>query len=56
MTGPLTIPNAGGWNTFQTVTKTGMSLSVGPKVMRIVVDSNSPGAGEAGSFNTVRIQ
>jgi hypothetical protein len=55
VTGPLTFPTTGGWNTFQTVTKTGVSLSAGKKVMRLVVDSDG-GRLEAGSFDTVTVQ
>lgn len=56
VTGPLTFPETGGWYLFQTLTKPGVTLSAGPKTMRIVVDSNPPGGGHAGSFNSVRIQ
>lgn len=56
VTGPLTFPDTGGMGTFQTVTKAGVSLSAGPKTMRIVVDSQLSDAGYAGSFNSVRIQ
>lgn len=55
VTGPLTVPTTGGWNVFQTVTKTGVSLTAGRKVMRIVID-DSAGAYDAGSFDTISIQ
>jgi hypothetical protein len=55
VTGPLTFPATGAWNVFQTVTKTGVSLSAGKKVMRIVVDSDG-GHSDAGSFDTITIQ
>jgi predicted Rdx family selenoprotein len=41
-TGPLTIPNSGGWQQWQTVTKTGVSLSAGVQVLRVVLDRNGP--------------
>ncbi len=34
-TGTLTVPNTGGWQNWQTITKTGVSLSAGQQVMRI---------------------
>ncbi|HSK79042.1 MAG TPA: carbohydrate-binding protein [Thermoanaerobaculia bacterium] len=55
VTGPLTFPTTGGWNVFQTITKTGVSLSAGKKVMRIVIDSDA-GRTDAGSFDTITIQ
>ena len=55
VTGPLTFPATGDWNLFQTVTKTGVSLSAGKKMMRIVVDSDG-GRADAGSFDTITIQ
>jgi hypothetical protein len=42
-TGSVTVPNTGGWQTWQTVTKTGLSLSAGPQVLRLVA--------EGGGFN-----
>jgi len=54
VTGPLTFPNTGGWNAFQTVTKTGVSLAGGRKVMRLVVDS-SAGAVDPGTFDTITV-
>jgi len=57
VTGPLTIPNTGSWSTFQTVTKTGVGLSSGQKVMRVVIGGSSPADGGFGvSLNTVKLQ
>lgn len=55
VTGPMTIPDTGGWSNFQTVTKSGVSLSAGSKVMRIVVDQVSDAGMSAGSFNRVTL-
>ena len=55
VTGPLTFPATGSWGVFQTVTKTGVSLSAGRKVMRIVVDSDG-GHFDPGSFYTITVQ
>jgi hypothetical protein len=57
VTGPLTVPNTGNWSVFQTVTKTGVSLSSGQKVMRVVIDGTTPDNGAAGvSINTIKLQ
>jgi hypothetical protein len=57
-TGPLTVPNTGGWQTYQTVTTTGVSLTAGQHVMRLVMDANGAalpdGASFVGNFNYVR--
>src|SRR5204863_339320 len=50
VTGPLVIPNTGGWQTWTTVTKTGVSLAAGTQVLRLVVDSSGP-ANIIGNFN-----
>jgi hypothetical protein len=39
-TGPLTVPNTGGWQTWTTVRRAGVSLSAGPQVWRLVMDTN----------------
>jgi hypothetical protein len=41
-TGPVTIPNTGGWQQWQTLTKTGVSLNAGVQVLRVVLDTNGP--------------
>jgi Carbohydrate binding module (family 6) len=55
VTGPLTIPTTGDWNVFQTVTRTGVRLSAGRQVMRIVMDNGATNWTE-GTFDTVTIQ
>lgn len=53
-TGRLTVPNTGGWQTWTTIRKSGVSLNAGPQVWRIVMDTN--GATTAvGNFNYVRV-
>ncbi|RPI00456.1 MAG: carbohydrate-binding protein [Calditrichaeota bacterium] len=42
-TGTMTVPQTGGWQTWTTVTKTGVSLAAGQQVMRVAMD--------AGNFN-----
>jgi hypothetical protein len=51
-TGPLTVPDTGGWQTWQTITKTGVSLAAGPQVLRLVMDSNGA-PGMTGNFNWI---
>jgi Carbohydrate binding module (family 6) len=56
VTGPLTFPNTGSWATFQPVTKTGINLSAGQKVMRLVIDdTNNRGSIELGSINSISL-
>jgi hypothetical protein len=55
VTGPMTVPLTNSWAEFQTVMKTGVILSAGRKVMRIVID-DSDGALDAGTFDTLTVQ
>jgi hypothetical protein len=52
-TGAMTVPNTGGWQTFTTVTRTGVSLAAGPQVLRLVMDTVGP-SGAVGNFNWFR--
>ena len=47
ISGTLTVPNTGAWQTWQTVTATTPSLTTGQKVLRIVMD--------AGDFNINKV-
>ena len=40
VTGPMTAPNTGGWQVWQTITKTGVTLAAGQHVVRVVMDAN----------------
>jgi hypothetical protein len=53
VTGSLAIPNTGGWQTWQTVTRSGVSLTAGPHLMRVVFDVAGP-LGFVGNINYVR--
>lgn len=55
VTGPLILPNTGSWNVYTTVTKTGVSLKAGRRVLRLVVD-NDLGHSDAGTFDTITVQ
>ena len=49
-TGPMTVPNTGGWQTWQTITKTGIALNAGQQTITIVMDANGA-TGSIGNFN-----
>lgn len=53
VTGPIAIPNTGAWQTWTTVSKTGVSLAGGAQVLRIVIDA--PVSGTVGNFNWLRV-
>ncbi len=53
VTGAMTIPNTGGWQTWTTIKKTGVSLAAGTQVWRIVFDTNGP-SGAVGNLNYVK--
>ncbi len=48
-TGSWTIPNTGGWDMWQTISRN-VQLSAGTQVMRVVIESNSS-VGGTGNFN-----
>ena len=49
-TGPIAIPNTGTWQTWTTVTRTGIPLPAGQHVLRFVMDTNGA-SGSVGNFN-----
>jgi hypothetical protein len=53
-TGPLTIPATGGWQSWTTIRKTGVSLGAGQQVWRIVMDANGS-TGSVGNINYLRL-
>jgi carbohydrate binding protein with CBM6 domain len=40
VTGPIAVPNTGGWQAWKTITKTGVTLPAGQHVVRVVMDAN----------------
>ena len=54
-TGPFTIPDTGGWRSWTTIRKTGLSLSAGQQVWRLVMDTNGPTTAWVGNFNHFRV-
>jgi hypothetical protein len=55
ITGPIALPDTGGWGVWKTVTKTGVALSAGSHVLKVVFDSNGP-AGTAADVNWLAIR
>jgi fibronectin type 3 domain-containing protein len=53
ITGPMVIPNTGGFQVFKTLTKSGISLSAGQHTVRLVMDVNAS-SGSIGNFNWFR--
>lgn len=57
VTGTMTFPNTGSWSSFQPVVKTGISLSSGQQVMRVVIDSsNSSASTDLGSISSIKVE
>ncbi|HEY9422202.1 MAG TPA: carbohydrate-binding protein [Thermoanaerobaculia bacterium] len=54
VTGPMTVPQTSGWDTWTTITKTGVSLSAGRQVWRLVMDTNGY-SNATGNFNWIAI-
>ena len=53
-TGPISIPDTGGWQNWTTVTRSGVNLSAGSQAWRLVVDAVGDG-GDVGNFNYLRV-
>lgn len=54
-TGKLAVPNTGGWQVWTTLSKTGVSLSAGTHVVRVVMDVDGTG-GSVANFNWFKVQ
>jgi hypothetical protein len=48
------VPNTGGWQTWQTITKGGLPLTAGTHAVRLVFDAGTAENGGAGNYNWVR--
>ncbi|MDD5688227.1 MAG: discoidin domain-containing protein [Elusimicrobia bacterium] len=53
-TGPLTVPDTGGWQTWQTLIKKGVSLSAGQHIMKLAMDTI--GTEATGNFNYINLK
>ncbi len=53
-TGPITVPDTGGWQSWTTIRKTGVSLGAGGQVWRVVMLTDGA-TGAVGNFNWFRV-
>jgi hypothetical protein len=53
-TGLIPVPDTGGWQTWQTITKTGLSLTAGTRVLRVVLVAAGSGGG-VGNLNWFKL-
>ena len=53
VTGPMMVPNTGGWQTWQTISRPGIALTAGSHVLRVVLDTKGP-TGWVGNLNYFR--
>ncbi|MAO82691.1 MAG: hypothetical protein CMH50_02260 [Myxococcales bacterium] len=53
VTGPITIPDTGGWDKLQTLSFTGVTLKKGRQMMKLVMDKNGENGG-IGDIDLVR--
>jgi hypothetical protein len=54
VTGTMTIPNTGGWQTWTSITKTGVNLAAGTQLWHVVFDTNGP-SGAVGNLNYIKV-
>ena len=50
-TGAMTVPMTGAWTTWTTITKSGVALTAGPHVIRVVMDTNGGNGTSVANFN-----
>jgi carbohydrate binding protein with CBM6 domain len=55
ITGPLAVPDTGGWQTWGTITRAEVPLTAGTQVVRLVMDADGA-SGSVGNFNWVRVR
>jgi subtilisin family serine protease len=53
VTGLMVVPNTGGWQSWQTISRTGIPLTAGPHLLLVVMDSNGA-SGYVGNLNYLR--
>jgi phosphatidylserine/phosphatidylglycerophosphate/cardiolipin synthase-like enzyme/predicted Rdx family selenoprotein len=54
VTGAMTVPNTGGWQTWTSIKKTGVNLGAGTQVWRVVFDSQGASGG-TGNLNYIKV-
>jgi len=55
VTGAMTVPNIGAWQTWTTVSKTGIAMTAGPHVLRLVMDATGS-SGSVANFNWIAMR
>ena len=55
VTGPLSVPATGDWQTWTTLSRAGVTLAAGTQVLRVVMDAGPSGGGAVGNFNWIRV-
>jgi len=53
-TGPIAVPDTGGWQTWQTITTAGIPFTAGQRVIRVVFDTEGSSGG-TGNYNWFRV-
>jgi Carbohydrate binding module (family 6)/PLD-like domain len=53
-TGTMVVPDTGDWQAWQTLSKTGISLTAGTHVVRLVLDTGTTQNGGVGNFDDLR--
>jgi len=54
-TGSMNIPNTGGWNSWQVIARSNVTLDAGVQVMRLVMEGNGS-TGAIGDFDYIRLR
>ncbi|MGH7214428.1 MAG: carbohydrate-binding protein, partial [Tepidisphaeraceae bacterium] len=54
-TGAITVPNTGGWTTYQTISRNGINLASGQQVVRFAIDGWTGGGTDVGNFNWFKL-
>jgi hypothetical protein len=54
ITGAVALPDTGGWDTWKTVSKTGVTLSAGAHILKLVADANNS-AGTVADINWIAV-
>jgi hypothetical protein len=55
VTGPMTVPNTGGWQSWQLLVKSGVVLQPGEQTWRLVMDTNGGVTGAVGNFDFFQV-
>jgi hypothetical protein len=56
VTGPMTVPDTGDWQSWQTVSRAAVSLPAGQQKIRLVIDAASASSGRVGNVRYLRIR